>query len=151
MSTERRRMHKDPAPTHGHPADGIEGFLHEWGQWMHEHGEWLDDVAVWDRQLRRLMVLIHELDSALPYERQRLAEHHDAIQSHMRVLESHQGVLNGHKGRMTEKPDTLADLHSKHRYQHARVRDAHLALGRRHQQAMQQVNDLLDQFRKRSG
>lgn len=118
---------------------------------MREHGEWLDDVAVWDRQLRRLMVLIHELDSALPYERQRLTEHHDAIQSHMRVLESHQGVLNGHKGRMAEKPDTLADLHGKHRYQHARVRDAHLALGRRHQQAMRQVDDLIDRFRKREG
>ena len=133
------------------PLNGVDAYLQEWEQWIHEHGEWLDDVAVWDRQLRRLMVLIHELDSALPYERQRLTEHHDAIQSHLRVLESHQGLLSGHKGRMTEKPESLADMHGKQRYQHARVRDAHLALRHRHLKAMQQVDDLLDQFRKRGG
>ena len=136
------------------PAGGIDAYLQEWGQWMHEHGEWLDDVAVWDRQLRRLMVLIHGLDSAPPYEPDRLAEHHDALQSHLRVPESHQGLLSGHKGRITEKPETLpalADMHSKHRYQHARVRDAHLALRHRHLKAMQEVEKLLDHFRERGG
>jgi chromosome segregation ATPase len=142
-------MHGQPDPT-----DGIDAYLQEWRQWIREHGEWLDDVSTWDRQLRRLMVLIHELDSALPYERQRLSEHQDAIQSHLRVLESHQGLLNGHKGRMDEKPEkvhALGDMHSKQRYQHGRVRDAHAALRHRHQQAMRQVDNLLDQFRNRGG
>lgn len=136
------------------PGDGIDALLQEWAHWVREHGEWLDDVTTWDRQLRRLMVLIHELDSALPYERQRLAEHHDAIQSHLRFLESHQGVLNEHKGRMADRSETshaLVDMHGKQRYQHARVRDAHLALRQRHLQAMQQVDELLDRFQKRSG
>ena len=133
----------------------MNAYHEEWSQWMREHGEWLDDVAVWDRQLRRLMILIHELDGALPYERQRLVEHHDAIKSHLKILESHETLLSGYGGHVADESRAheaaLMDAHHRHRYQHARVHDAHAALRHRHLQAMKQVDDLLDRFRRRDG
>lgn len=132
--------------------EGVNAYLQEWSHWVRERDQWIEDVDQWGRHLRQLILLIHELDNALPYERQRLAEHLDAVKEHLKTLESHGRLLNrikiraGH-GMVAGMPSDVRKEHDKLRYEHARVRDAHLGLRHQHQQAMERVDELLGRFK----
>jgi hypothetical protein len=139
----------------------VDSLSYEWAQWKREHDEWLRDISGWDRELRHLMLLTYELDKTLPYERRRLAQHMEEIQAHQRLLDDHGGVLGHYKTRIskqgwfgkseTELSSKLKTIHSRQRHQHARVKDSHLSLRQQHQQAMTQVKDIVEQFRKKVG
>lgn len=152
-------MHHRFDPHGSQKKHSIDSFVLELSKWIEEQDAWMDEVTEWDHQLRHLMVLVHELDNSLPYERQLLVNHHDVIKTHRRLLETHAGTLKRHRGNIPKRhepetssqdsPDNVTHDHSKQHFQHMRVRDSHLAIRFRHQQAMNKVYDLLEKFCKK--
>lgn len=135
--------------------ESIDAYLKEWSEWVREHDQWMNDVKVWDKRLRQLLLLIHELDEGLPNEQQRLSSHVDEIHKHLDTLESHGKCLNQLK-LMARASNTAAKLpldikndHSKLKFEHARVRDVHAGLRHQHQEAMDRVNNLMGNFKQR--
>jgi len=116
----------------------------ELGQWRAEHAAWLADIKEWRRQEQQVLVLLFELEQAMPNQRIILNEHADTIRKHEKNLDDYKKYLaEYHKMDIDDKRYAeMMDIHRKSKEQHVEVARKHTEMGLKHLAAISEISNL---------
>jgi len=116
----------------------------ELNRWRAEHAAWLADIKKWKRQEQRVLVLLFELERAMPNQRIILNEHADTIRKHEKTLNGYKKYLvEYHKMDIDDKRYAeMMDMHRKSKEQHVKVARKHAEMRLKHLAAISEISNL---------
>jgi chromosome segregation ATPase len=120
------------------PANTHEDMHAEHGLWRGEIGLWNDEIAVWQEELNGALAELKRLEAVLREQQTNLEAHRQAVATHEQHLAAHERTLAAFERGGPAGNDllTMAKGHGHEVPRHARRRNAHERLKRRHHALM---------------
>ncbi len=125
----------------------------EHNQWSSEHALWLDEVEFWNKEHKKALTKLVEIEKSIKQQSSVLQEHVQAIQAHTKLEHEHEKTMKNSERDFSSKAYKEADVkenpvHQQERKMHAQESAKHHALKTHHFKVMAMINILHKETQK---